>query len=70
MEIFESNNSEMLFDFTTLGKVEILNECSSGSANTFVYCIPCDFCGETSHTTENCPHAVDLKAAHEYQMTR
>jgi hypothetical protein len=31
---------------------------------------PCDFCGETTHATKNCPHAVDLKAAHEYQMTR
>ena len=30
----------------------------------------CDFCGETSHLTENCPHAVDLKAAHEYQTMR
>jgi hypothetical protein len=37
---------------------------------TTVYCIPCDFCGETSHSSENCPHAVDLKDAHEYQMTR
>jgi len=31
---------------------------------------PCDFCGETTHTTENCPHAVDLKAAHIFQETR
>jgi hypothetical protein len=31
---------------------------------------PCYFCGETSHMTTDCPHAVDLKAAHEYQTTR
>jgi hypothetical protein len=46
--------------------------CSNGHLFEVEYGAPkpCDFCGEISHPTDNCPHAVDLKAAHEYQMTR